>query len=795
MREKITLNYDWKFIHQDNEEFSHPAYDDSNWEIVDIPHTMNSISINYNDDRSFSTVGWYRKHLKGEMFDFTRRNVIECEGVATRASVFINGIPYMVHDGGFTPFLIEIPSEIIKNGEDITLCLRVDATETLPIAPYGGVIDYVIPPGIYREVYLYHTHNDYIKDVFTYSKKGNIDQREIFLEVSLTIDENILDEYEIEQLIINSSQATVHSSTFQVQSRLMNYRYEVEHLTLWSLDNPTLYKIQTTLKKRGKDVDRVEYSFGFRDAEFTKEGFFLNGERVTLVGLNRHQQFPHLGFAMPKRGQQSDADFLKYTLALNIVRTAHYPQSRHFLDRCDEIGLLVFTEIPGWQHIEKDKEWRKGVITQLTELIKKDRNHPSVVLWGVRINESLDDDELYVQTNKVAHFFDPSRQTGGVRNIASSHLLEDVYTYNDFSQPGLSKPSTITKLKHAPYLVSEHTGHMYPVQRSEGYEKQTQLALFHAHKLEALYKNQRICGLIGWCMSDYLTHREFGPSDNVCYHGVSDQYRIPKLVASVYSSQQQNTPVLTTSSNLSLGSYPAHSIPPFYIFTNCESVRLYHNNEYVGEYFPSNREFSHLPHPPIIIKDLIGKRLDKELIFSKREKKIVKKILLSMNTHQMNLTLMNKLLMFSIMKRTKMEYKDALRLVETYLFSWIKEGRLWRIEGIKNNNVVKEITIGSVTKRILRAASSSNTLQLGDTYDVTRIVVSEVDEYENVLTLSDEVIEITTNTYLSVIGPPVISLTKGVAAFYVKTHKKKGKGIITIKNQQKQKVEVHIEIT
>lgn len=794
MRRKVPLNDDWKYKEEDNSEFSHPSFDDSDWFDVEIPHILNSISVNYNNDEKFSTVCWYRKRLKVDLFDIDRRNVIECEGIATRATIFLQGIQYMVHDGAFTPFLIEIPSKFIKSKEDIILSIKVESLETLPIAPYGGVIDYIIPPGIYREVSLSHTSREYIKDVFTYSKHIKEDEREIFSEVSTHVDENSLDEYEIEQIILDKNSHIHTSHTFVIHNTLMSYRYSVKDLSLWSIETPTLYRIRTVLKRRGKEIDEVEYSFGFRDAKFISKGFFLNGERIPLVGLNRHQQYPHMGFSMPKRGQYSDADFLKKTLGVNIVRTAHYPQSRHFLDRCDEIGLLVFTEIPGWQHISEDEVWRNGVITQLNEMIVRDRNHPSIVLWGVRINESLDDTELYKATNKAAHFFDPSRQTGGVRNIASSHLLEEVYTYNDFSQKGLENPKRITKQRNIPYLVSEHTGHMYPVERSEGYEKQTNLALFHAHKLASLYSNPHISGCIGWCMSDYLTHREFGPSDNVCYHGVSDQFRIPKLVASLYSSQQHFPITLTLSSNLALGSYPAHAMPPLYIFTNCESVKLYLNDEYVGEYVPDNKVFHNLPHPPIIIKDMIGQRLHKETTLSKKERKIVKKILLSLNAHNMDLTLMSKIMMFYIMKKKGLEYKDALKLVEKYLFSWTKENRVWRIEGILHHEVVKEVTLGPVTKRVLTATADDLTLQLGDTFDVTRVVVSEVDEYNNALTFSNEVIEITTSSHLVVIGPDKISLINGIAAFYVKTHKKKGRGRITIISERHEKREIIIEV-
>ena len=441
-----------------------------------------------------------------------------------------------------------------------------------------------------------------------------------------------------------------------------------------------------------------------------------------------------------------------------------------------------------------DDGWRKGVVSQLVELVKRDRNHPSIVLWGVRINESLDDDELYKRTNEAAHYFDPSRQTGGVRNIASSHLLEDVYTYNDFSQPGLSNPKSITKVKGAPYLVSEHSGHMYPARRIDGYEKQTQLALFHALKIESLFANPSISGAIGWCMSDYLTHREFGPSDNVCYHGVSDQFRIPKLVASVYASQSNISPVLQVSHNAALGSFPSHAMPPLYVFTNAESVKLYLNDEYVGQYYPDKDKFSHLPHPPIIIKDMIGDRLAKETLFSKSEQHIIKKILLSMNANHMTLTLKAKLMMFFIMKKKKMNYKDALLLVEKYLFSWTKEGRVWRIEGIEHNKVVSNITMGPVTRRVLKAKADSHYLIIKETWDVTRIEVSEVDEYGNPLIFSHLVIEVTTSDHLILIGPSLIPLQNGIAAFYVRTDKKRGRGVITIKGDGHQPLEVVIQV-
>ena len=152
---------------------------------------------------------------------------------------------------------------------------------------------------------------------------------------------------------------------------------------------------------------------------------------------------------MPKSAQMKDADILKYDLSLNIARTSHYPQSKHFLNRCDEIGLLVFEEIPGWQHIG-GQEFKENTLKNVEAMIKRDFNHPSIIIWGVRINESLDDHDLYVKTNELARKLDPTRPTGGVRYLHNSEFLEDVYTFNDFIHSGenqaLSDPDFVKKV-------------------------------------------------------------------------------------------------------------------------------------------------------------------------------------------------------------------------------------------------------------------------------------------------------------------------------------------------------------
>ena len=228
---------------------------------------------------------------------------------------------------------------------------------------------------------------------------------------------------------------------------------------------------------------------------------FRSGKNVKIRGLNRHQSWPYVGYAMPARAQIRDADILKNELNVNTVRTSHYPQSIEFLDRCDEIGLLVFEEIPGWQHIGP-AEWKDVAVKNVEEMILRDWNHPSIIIWGVRINESADDDELYARTNAVARALDPHRQTGGVRCIDNSSFLEDVYTMNDFVNSGgdiaLRPQEDITGLgKKVPYLVTEYNGHMYPTKKFDCEERQNEHVLRHLRVQNASYRDESISGAIG----------------------------------------------------------------------------------------------------------------------------------------------------------------------------------------------------------------------------------------------------------------------------------------------------------
>jgi beta-galactosidase len=236
-------------------------------------------------------------------------------------------------------------------------------------------------------------------------------------------------------------------------------------------------------------------------------------------------------------------------------------------------------------------------------MVKRDRNHPSIILWGVRVNESQDDHSFYTRTNTIARSMDDSRQTSGVRYFFESELLEDVFGINDFDPDFISPPN------HPRYLNTEFVGHMLPTKRTDGVERAQEHALRHARVHDILGADAQFAGGIGWCAFDYNTHEEFGSGDRVCYHGVSDIFRIPKPAASFYRSQcdAEEEAVLEPGFHWSVGDgsdYAAQG--PGVVFSNCDRLEIFIGGEFQAEIKPDRERFPNLPHPPFFFSALGG---------------------------------------------------------------------------------------------------------------------------------------------------------------------------------------------
>ncbi|MBS1804206.1 MAG: glycoside hydrolase family 2 protein [Acidobacteria bacterium] len=627
-RKVLPINRGWRF---------HPAkvdgaeainFDDSKFQRVVIPHTNVKLPWHNFDDKDYEFVSTYRKRFRFPKGAEGKRVFVDFEGVMTASTVWINGRLLGSYRGGFTPFSFELTKDLHRDAENV-LVVQVDSTEREDIPPFGYEIDYMTFGGIYREVNLRVVPDNYIDNIFVRPKDvlghPTVDVScfiagedrgagALSLEIDLRDGERTIgkgsgrleraaepsQDTGLDPYADASPYAT--TQTLKDTARTVVTISDLQNVKLWELDAPKLYTVHVKLLRAGKVVDEDMRRIGFRDAVFTDHGFSLNGKIIKLRGLDRHQTFPFVGQAMPARVQRKDADILRKDLHCNIVRTSHYPQSRHFLDRCDEIGLLVLEEIPGWQHIG-DESWQKVAIDNVGRMIRRDWNRPSIILWGVRINESRDNHDFYTKTNALAHALDDSRQTGGIRYFQESEFLEDVFTMNDFGFP-LKPPN------HPRYLNTEFVGHTFPTKMTDDDERLREHTLRHARIHNQLASDPQYAGGIGWCAFDYNTHANFGSGDRICYHGVTDIFREPKPAAGFYKSQcdPAEEVVLEPAFHWARGDESVGFTKAVFC-SNCDHLKILaradglESNPWVliAELDPDREEFAHLKYAPFVL--------------------------------------------------------------------------------------------------------------------------------------------------------------------------------------------------
>ena len=748
---RIYLNRDWEFT----ERFLNGSYD----KVVTVPHTSKETPFHYFDESEYQMISGYRKVIFAPEEWKDKKILLTFEGVAHFCEVFLNGNKIGEHACGYTAFTLEL--EELLYGKENTIVVKVDSRECLNVPPFGHVIDYMTYGGIYRDVYLEVKEQTYLKDVFLYT-----DLKKLYVEVSQTDNKK---ERKCEIFIENQSVGKT-----VLAEKENHFEFQLPNVEAWTIDNPKLYDVKVRLSEEDKVLDEYQLPFGFRTVEFRKDGFYLNGEKIKIRGLNRHQSYPYVGYAMPASMQRLDANILKKELGLNAVRTSHYPQSHDFIRRCDELGILVFTEFPGWQYIGDDA-WKEQAYENVKEMVMQYRNHPSIIIWGVRINESPDDDAFYERTNAIAHKLDPSRPTGGVRNMKKGHFQEDVYTYNDFSHdgttPGCDPKRKVTPNQDKGYLVTEYNGHMFPTKAYDCEPHRKDHAIRHATVLNEVAKNEEIAGSFGWCMADYNTHRDFGSGDRICYHGVLDMFRNPKMAAAVYASQQDEIPVLETSSSMEIGEYPASTLGESYIFTNAEKVRVYKNDKFVKEYKNSDTEFKYMPHGPILIDDLVGNLLVEEEGFTKEQADATKYIMNSVARYGLNHIPVKAFLKVpKLMFKYKMTIDQITKLYTKYIGNWGESAVAYRFDAINGGKVVKSITKAPMKQMKLEVKADHQELVETHTYDVALLQIKMVNEYGNVLTYCHEPIFLEPEGPIEIIGPTCITLQGGVFGTYVKSN-------------------------
>jgi beta-galactosidase len=714
----LAMNRGWRYNPKVVEGGHEAGFDDSRFDRVVVPHTNLKLPWHGFNDKEYEFVSLYRRKFRLPAEAKGKHVFVDFEGVMTASTVWINGQKLGEYKGGYTPFSFELTPHLNFDGDNV-LAVDVDSTERPDIPPFGYQIDYLTFGGIYREVSLRVVPSTFIENIFAQPKDVMSGNPSLDVQCFVQHLEASRDTVTLEATLFNGDKAVAKArqevlpsqAAMEPVSHTLAFG-KLNGIELWDLKSPKLYTVKVQLMRGSQVVDEDSRQTGFREAQFTDHGFELNGEVIKLRGLDRHQTFPFVGQAMPGRVQRRDAYILRKQLHCNIVRTSHYPQSRHFLDACDEYGLLVLEEIPGWQHIG-DKAWQDISVDNVSRMIRRDWNHPSIVLWGVRINESRDNHDFYVRTNAMAHKLDSTRQTGGIRYFQESEFLEDVFTMNDFGWP-LKPPN------HSRYLNTEFVGHTFPTKTIDENARQREHTIRHARVHDQLASNPQYAGGIGWCAFDYNTHYDFGSGDRICYHGVLDIFREPKCAAGFYKSQcdPEQEIVLEPAFHWASGD-EATQFTIAMICSNCDHLKLFVKNNGEWKQFaqadPDREQFKHLKYPPFSV-DLT--KID--------------------------------------MEKQKLQWGDL------------------RIEGYLNGKQVASKTLSGLGVDQKFSILADDRELVADGADTTRLVLRVTDEYDAIRPYANDPIVFTLEGPAELIGDNPFGLIGGTGAVWVRAKEEAG---------------------
>jgi beta-galactosidase len=623
----FSLDKDWLFGGKVIPAAIEHGVDDAAFSKITLPHCVVSLSWQNWDPAAWEEVWHYRRHFSAPEEIANGRAFLKFEGVMVTANASINGTALPTHQGGYLPFAFEVTSLLRKS--DNVLDLKADSRfQNVPPegSPRGhSAVDYFLPGGMIRGVSLYVVPQVFISDLF--AKPVDVLQPTRRVEVACEIDAGTAPAVPAHLEVKLMEEARVISSARKnvaiAQSGKLDVALTLSGLgdvKLWDVEAPHLYHVVATLFLDNQPIHDYRTRIGFREAKFTVDGFFLNGRRLRIFGLNRHEIYPYVGYAMPPRVMRRDAEILRNEFRCNMVRCSHYPQSEAFLEACDELGLMVWEETPGWGYLG-DTAFEDLVVQNVGDMIRRDRNHASIVIWGARVNESRNDQPLYRRTTALAKLLDDSRpDSGSMTNFRNwqQEWHEDVFSMDDYHSSPNGSVEIYPPLPGEPYMLSETVGqYSYNgsgfgnfYRRSGDAALQSRQAIYHAQAHDRAGAYPRFCGVIAWCGFEY------GSPDNsykgVKNPGVADVFRIPKLGASFY--QAQVSPAVHTV-----------IVPNFYwdfgqttprgpgkdaaIFSNCDRLELFVDGKLHSTLEPDRKNYPNLKYAPFIANlDIEGGR-------------------------------------------------------------------------------------------------------------------------------------------------------------------------------------------
>jgi len=607
----VQLGSGWRFgAYQPGSE--RPEFDDSGYQLVTVPHCAVPLGWRDWDPRDWEKLWTYRRQVDLPGPASEGRWVLEFAGVLTGCTVWLNGDHLVTHLGGYLPFQVELTGHA-KAGANL-LAVVVDG-RWLNVPPQGRpggatTVDFFEPAGIYREVTLKYLPPVSVEDLFVVGLDVLGPGRRVEVRCSVAGLERLQSTAVLRARVCDGpatlSEEQVPLGQAGEAGEVRTVLAGLERLCLWDVDQPALYDLEVSVETGGRALHTVRRRFGLREARFSLDGFYLNGRRLQLRGLNRHQLFPFRGMAMPARAQRKDAELLKYVLHCNMARCSHYPQSPAFLDACDELGLLVWEEVPGWGYVG-DANWQRYLLRDVADMVRRDRSRPSVVIWGVRANESPDARRLYEEARRIAYELDGTRPTSGsTLEHDRDDWDQDVFAFDDYCTTENGAPSLRPPVAGVPYLVTEAvgalSGHAY-YRRDDPQKVQQDQALLHASVMDKGLSDRRYCGVLGWCAIDYASAN--GRTwRHMKWPGALDTFRVPKPGAAIYRSQVPvpREVVIEPAFYWYFGEgCSVRELAEAMICSNCEELRVWLDGAEYAWLLPDRQRFSNLEWPPFFL--------------------------------------------------------------------------------------------------------------------------------------------------------------------------------------------------
>jgi beta-galactosidase len=606
------LNDGWLFGGEYQPGTEAADFDDSDFAAVTVPHSVAALSWCDWDPVAWQRQWIYRRHFDGSGIRHGYRVFVDFDGVMTGATVLCNNVAVGQHQGGYLPFSAELTSALTRRDNLLSVIVDSRCLPVPPIVPGAGPdsIDFMQPGGIYRDVRMRVEPPVFISDLFALPQ--DVLTAHPSVSVTCTIDAGPHGWGSAATLLVELLDGTerIAGQTIPVPAGRESVSTVLGNLPpvrLWSVDSPVLYTVRATLDVPSIGTSVLTRRIGFREATFQPDGFYLNGQRLQLFGLDRHQLFPYTGMAMPARVQQRDAEILRNELNCNMVRCSHYPQSPAFLDACDELGLLVWEEAPGWAHVSDSAAWQDLVISDVRDMVTRDRSRPSVIIWGTRLNEARGaHPALWAATRQAAHELDPSRPSSGAMDRHTvDGWAEDVFAYNDYTVAADGTASLHPPLPGLPYLVTEAVGVKETLPRHFSWTDPPAVlanqAALHAQAQSKAHTAAGYAGLLGWAAFDYSS--PYGHPAAVKWAGVADGFRAPKPGAAIYQSQldPRIRPLIIPAFWWEPGGAQP-SGEPLLIASNCEQLQIFVGGKHLATAAATgNPLYRDLPYPPFLV--------------------------------------------------------------------------------------------------------------------------------------------------------------------------------------------------